>query len=322
MIPRRRPKSRRQFLAMLTLALLTAHAALPASAAGEQAIPSQLAEETLLLDVARADGRLVAVGEWGHVLLSDDDGKSWRQAGSVPTRVTLTDVTFADGQRGWAVGHDAVVLHTRDGGESWELQYQAPEEEVPLLSVWFENAERGLAAGGFAMLLETTDGGETWQRRPLGANSEDDYHLNAIFPGPGESLFIAAEAGSIYRSLDGGASWERLHPPYRGSFWGGLSLDGEAFMVFGMRGHLFRSDDLGESWRELATGTDQSLQSATIRADGRIVVVGLGGVVLTSSDGGRSFSAAIEPDRRGIAAAAEGADGRLLLFGETGVKTR
>jgi photosystem II stability/assembly factor-like uncharacterized protein len=307
---------------MLTLALLTVQAASATATAEEQAIPSRLATESLLVDVARADGRLVAVGEWGHVLLSDNGGGSWRQAESVPTRLTLTAVTFADAKRGWAVGHDAVVIHTRDAGETWELQHQAPEEEVPLLSVWFENAERGLAVGAFGMLLETTDGGETWRRQPLTSNPEEDYHLNALFRGPGNSLFIAAEAGSIFRSLDGGASWERLHPPYQGSFWGGLTVGGDAFLVFGMRGHVFRSDDLGESWQELESGTDQSLQSAIVRADGSIVVVGLGGVVLTSSDGGRTFSAAIQPDRRGIAAAAEGTNGRLLLFGETGVKTR
>jgi photosystem II stability/assembly factor-like uncharacterized protein len=307
---------------MLTLALLTVQAASATATAEKQAIPSRLATESLLVDVARADGRLVAVGEWGHVLLSDNDGGSWRQAESVPTRLTLTAVTFADAKRGWAVGHDAVVIHTRDAGETWELQHQAPEEEVPLLSVWFENAERGLAVGAFAMLLETTDGGETWRRRQLTSNPEEDYHLNALFRGPGNSLFIAAEAGSIFRSLDGGASWERLHPPYQGSFWGGLTVGGDAFLVFGMRGHVFRSDDLGESWQELESGTDQSLQSAIVRADGSIAVVGLGGVVLTSSDGGRTFSAAIQPDRRGIAAAADGANGRLLLFGETGVKTR
>ena len=317
-----RPDSRRHRLWMLTLALLAAHAASTAVAAEERTIQSRLATKSLLIDVARADGRLVAVGEWGHVLLSDDGGGTWRQAQLVPTRMTLTEVTFVDARRGWAVGHDAVVIHTRDGGESWELQHQAPEEEIPLLSVWFENAERGLAVGAFGMLLETTDGGKTWQRRPITSNPEEDYHLNALFRGPDDTLFIAAEAGSIYRSLDGGASWERFHPPYQGSFWGGIRLGEEAFLVFGMRGHLFRSDDRGGSWQELESGTDQSLQSAMIRADGRIVVVGLGGTVLTSSVGGRTFSAAIEPDRRGIAAVAEGASGKLLLFGETGVKTR
>jgi photosystem II stability/assembly factor-like uncharacterized protein len=314
-----RPKSPRRRLWLLTLALLMASAA---GTAENRAIPSRLATKTLLVDVARAGGRLVAVGEWGHVLLSDDGGGSWRQTESVPTRLTLTDVTFADARRGWAVGHDAIVIHTRDGGETWELQHQAPEEEVPLLSVWFENTERGLAVGAFGMLLETTDGGETWRRRPLTSNPEEDYHLNAIFRGPGDTLFIAAESGWIYRSLDRGASWERLHPPYQGSFWGGLTIDRDAFLVFGMRGHLFRSEDLGETWQELDSGTDQSLQSAIVRADGTIVIVGLGGAVLTSSDGGRTFSAAIEPDRRGIAAAAEGVNGSLLLFGETGVKTR
>ena len=317
-----RPESWWRRLSMLTLAALTVHAAFAPRAAGEEAIPSRLAAETLLLDVARADGRLIAVGEWGHVLLSDDGGGSWRQAESVPTQVTLTAVTFADAKRGWAVGHDALIIHTRDGGESWEIQHQAPEEEIPLLSVWFENAERGLAAGAFGTLLETTDGGERWRRRPLTSNPGEDYHLNAIFRGPGDTLFIAAESGAIYRSLDRGASWEHLHPPYEGSFWGGLAIAGDAFLVFGMRGHLFRSDDLGESWQELKSGTDQSFQSAIVRADGTIVLVGLGGVVATSSDGGRSFSAAIQPDRRGIAAVAEGADGKLLLFGETGVKSR
>jgi photosystem II stability/assembly factor-like uncharacterized protein len=304
---------------MLTLTLLAASGA---ATAEEQAIPSRLATKSLLIDVARADGRLVAVGEWGHVLLSDNSGGSWRQAQSVPTRVTLTAVTFVDEKRGWAVGHDVLVIHTRDAGETWELQHQDPAEETPLLSVWFRDAKRGLAAGAFGLLLETSDGGQTWQRRQLTSNPDDDYHLNAIFRGPGDTLFIAAEYGSIYRSPDNGASWERLHPPYEGSFWGGLTVSPEAFLVFGMRGHVFRSEDLGESWQELDSGTDQSIQSAIVRADGTVVLVGLGGAVLTSSDGGKTFSAAIEPDRRGIAAAAEGVNGTLLLFGETGVKTR
>lgn len=307
---------------MLILVLLTAQAAGGEGTAEVQAITSRLATKTLLLDAARADGRLVAVGEWGHVLLSDNGGSSWRQAESVPTRTTLTDVIFTDARRGWAVGHDAVVIHTRDAGETWELQHQAPEDEVPLLSVWFENDQRGLAVGAFGLLLETTDGGESWRRRPLIANSEEDYHLNAIFRGPGDALFIAAEFGSIYRSLDGGASWKRLHPPYDGSFWGGLAVDEDALLVFGMRGHVFRSEDLGETWQELESGTDQSLQSGIIRADGTIVLVGLGGALLTSDDAGRTFSAAIAPDRRGIASAAEGVNGTLLLFGETGVKVR
>jgi photosystem II stability/assembly factor-like uncharacterized protein len=310
----------RRSLGILAALALAALMATGAAAEEEQAFPSRLATETLLLDVARAGGRLVAVGEWGHVVLSDDSGETWRQAESVPTRVTLTDVTFVDPRHGWTVGHDQVVLHTRDGGEHWERQFAAPEEESPLLGVWFENTRHGIAVGAFASLLETADGGQTWKRRRISDDPDEDYHLNAIFGGPGGSIFVPAEFGSIFRSTDAGASWERIHPPYEGSFWGGLFLDDGAVLVFGMRGHVFRSDDRGETWQAVASNTDQSLQNAEQLADGAVAVVGLGGVVLTSRDGGRSFSAAVQPDRRGIASVAEGPDGTLLLFGERGVK--
>ena len=61
--------------------------ALPADPAAEpvQSLPAVRATHSLLLDGASVDGLLVAVGERGHVLLSDDGGLSWRQT-TVPTR--------------------------------------------------------------------------------------------------------------------------------------------------------------------------------------------------------------------------------------------
>lgn len=310
-----------RILVVALLALLPPTAGLGRASGEEYALPSALATRSLLLDVARAGERLVAMGAWGHVLLSDDAGRTWRQAESVPTRVTLTALQFVDAQEGWAVGHDAVILHTSDGGETWEVQHAAPEEDAPLLSVWFGDARRGIAVGAFGLILETSDGGRTWNRRAISEHSEEDYHLNHIFAGPADALFIAAEFGWVFRSRDKGSTWEAQNPPYQGSFWGGLAV-GDAILVFGMRGHVFRSDDLGETWQEVPSGTDQSLQNATRLQDGAIVLVGLGGVVLTSRDSGRTFTARIEADRRGIAAATQAADGALLLFGEAGVKTR
>ena len=75
------------------------------------ALPSAKAERAVLLGLARAGQRLVAVGERGIVLLSDDNGQRWRQA-QVPVSVSLTAVQFVDDRRGWAVGHLGVVLHS------------------------------------------------------------------------------------------------------------------------------------------------------------------------------------------------------------------
>ena len=48
------------------------------------ALESAKASRSLLLDVTHAGNRMVAVGDRGHILYSDDQGKSWTQA-KVPT---------------------------------------------------------------------------------------------------------------------------------------------------------------------------------------------------------------------------------------------
>ena len=77
----------------------------------QMATPSRLATQKLLIDVAQAADRIVAVGEFGHVIYSDDDGLNWQQADQVETQVTLTSVTFPTEKIGYAVGHDAVINH-------------------------------------------------------------------------------------------------------------------------------------------------------------------------------------------------------------------
>jgi photosystem II stability/assembly factor-like uncharacterized protein len=74
-----------------------------------------LVAKSLLLDIIHTDSKFIAVGERGHILLSSD-GKQWSQA-DVPNLSTLTALDFA-GNNGWAVGHDATILKSNDGGEN------------------------------------------------------------------------------------------------------------------------------------------------------------------------------------------------------------
>src|SRR5690606_41807757 len=113
--------------------------ALPAAAqdnaegAPEYAMASKLAAESLLLDATYAGDRLVAVGEFGHVVLSDDRGATWRQATSVPTQATLTGVTFIGEDIGIAVGHNGTILPTTDAGENCELPDNDTESDTALM---------------------------------------------------------------------------------------------------------------------------------------------------------------------------------------------
>jgi len=279
------------------------------------AVEAPLAIRSLLLDGAAAGTRLVVVGERGHILVSTDRGATWKQA-SVPVRVLLTAIHMHDERTGWAVGHDAVILRTADGGDTWQLVHRAPEEERPLLDVWFRDERTGFAVGAYGYFLATADGGDTWIPRAVG---EDDFHLNALAQAAPDRLFIAAEAGVAYRSDDGGETWRALAPPYGGSWFDVLALDEERVLLLGLRGHLFLSEDAGESWRQVATGTQATLTGAIRTDSGRAMITGLEGTVLTGRDDGRSVTLRQLASRRGISSALALADGDVLLLGEFGV---
>jgi photosystem II stability/assembly factor-like uncharacterized protein len=301
----------------LTLCLLPAAAAGQAGEARQHAVKAPLAVSSLLLGAAVRDDLVVAVGERGHILVSADSGRSWRQA-EVETRALLTGVFMHDARLGWAVGHDEVVVRTRDGGLTWTRVHNAPEHEKPLLDVWFADARTGLAVGAYGGLLATDDGGDTWTPRKV--RGEDDFHLNQIAAAADGTLFLAGEAGHLYRSGDKGVTWQPLPSPYEGSFFGLLPRPDGSLLAFGLRGHLYLSPDGGRSWAPIATGTEETLTCALDLGSGRFVVGGMAGTVLWSDEAGTAVRRQELPDRKAIAALAQAAPGTLLLFGEGGAR--
>jgi photosystem II stability/assembly factor-like uncharacterized protein len=331
------------------LALAAALAAVAGAAAAQPPAPqppprsaehARLAAHTLLIALAPAGRRLVAVGDRGVIVLSDDLGASWTQAASVPVQALLTGVCFFDPAHGLAVGHDEVILATADAGESWKLVHYAPEAQRPLLDVWCGAGSKAIAIGAYSTYLTSADGGASWSEqhfapgpapRPTGApspgrassaieESGGGYHLNRIVGASATRLYIAGEAGHLYRSDDGGAHWQELVSPYAGSFFEVLPLAGDALLVCGLRGNLYRSEDAGASWRQLSTGTVALLDGAVALRDGSLAVVGLAGVVLVSRDGGRSFTLEQQSDRSGLSAALAVGKDTLVVAGEGGVR--
>lgn len=328
-----RPKATRRVALLATalsllgvVALSTpAHAATETTAAAVFAIDSPKAAKSLMIDVVHAGKRLVAVGDRGHILYSDDQGATWTQA-KVPTRQLLTAVFFADDKHGWAVGHDAQILATTDGGVTWTQQFQDLKREAPLLDVWFKDASNGFAVGAYGALIETTDGGKTWDDVSDRLDNEDQFHLNAIAQVKDAGLFIVGEQGSMFRSHDEGQTWEKLEGPYEGSLFGVIgTAQAQTLLAYGLRGNLFRSTDFGSTWEPVELNATRGalefgLSGATLLDDGAIVVVGNGGSVVVSHDDGLTFSVFNRPDRISLSAVTAAGNGNLILVGQGGVR--
>ena len=311
------------------------------------AMHSAKAERSVMLGLARAGQRLVAVGERGIILLSDDDGVHWRQA-EVPVSVNLTAVQFVDARQGWVVGHLGVVLHSADGGETWRKQLdgiqaaklvlQAAEAsgdaaaieqaqamvadgpDKPFLDLYFQDARVGYLVGAYNLILRTADGGQSWQSWMQHLDNPQALNLYAIRAWRGD-LYIAGERGLLLRSSDGGEHFAALPSPYEGSFFGLLAAR-DGLLAYGLRGNAWWSEDGGTSWQALATGVESALAGALELADGRLLLAGQGGELLAAEPGGaraQSMPLRLAP---GLASIVQAADGSLSSAGLSGVTTR
>ncbi|MGG7651214.1 WD40/YVTN/BNR-like repeat-containing protein [Pseudomonas sp. ES4] len=328
-----RPPALRKFallataLSLLGCAMLSAPVLAAAAPASDivYSVESAKASKSLMLDVVHAGKRLVAVGDRGHILYSDDQGATWTQA-KVPTRQLLTSVYFVDDKHGWAVGHDAQILASEDGGVTWTKQFEDLKRESPLLDVWFQDVNSGFAVGAYGALLATTDGGKNWEDVSDRLDNEDQYHLNAIAAVKDSGLFIVGEQGSMFRSADWGLTWEKLEGPYEGSLFGVIgTAQANTLLAYGLRGNLFRSTDFGTTWEPIelqaARGAlEFGLSGATLLDDGSIVIVGNGGSVIRSNDNGETFSVFNRPDRISVSAVTAAGNGNLILAGQGGVR--
>ena len=314
-----KPPNRRQCLACAGALLLPANV-LAADADSGAARKRPLAVKSLCLDLTRAGERLVAVGERGHVLLSDDQGAQWRQAAAVPTRATLTSVFATDSRSLWAVGHGGTILHSADAGENWQRVASPAEAGDVLLSIRVEADGSGLAVGGFGLALHSRDGGARWTRQALVDGEAGERHLNRIFVAGASKWLIAAESGHLMLSDDRGQRWQAVKTPYAGSLWGGLALANGALLACGMRGNVVRSLDGGRVWTHQAVADAGSFTAAAQRADGLLALVGVDGTLVISNDGGATLKRLAQDDRSSLTGAVFLPSGALAVSSSAGVR--
>lgn len=272
-----------------------------------------------LLDVTAAGPRLVAVGERGHVLLSDDQGQTWRQARDVPTRTTLTCVHASDAKQLWAAGHGGVILRSADAGETWSVAAGKADGADVLLSIRVEAGGRGLAVGGFGIAFETRDGGKTWANATLVAGEAGERHLNRLFVAPSGAWLIAAEGGHVLRQGTPGEVWQAVKTPYAGSLWGGTAL-GDTLLACGMRGNLVTSRDDGRSWSHQSVPEAGSFTAAVALPGGRAALVGVDGTLAWGEPGLAKLRFQRLDDRATLTGAVALPTGALVLATMAGMR--
>ncbi len=144
------------------------------------------------------------------------------------TTINLNSVDFIDISHGIAVGDNGTILHTIDGGNTWEGVVSGTYNT--LNDVCFINEDTIVTVGDNATILRTIDGGVSWLPITVGVYSnlisvDIDISGNGIAGGSDQTILRTDNAGN---------SWSITQTGYMGGGWQGTQMvDGDVGFVFG-----------------------------------------------------------------------------------------
>jgi photosystem II stability/assembly factor-like uncharacterized protein len=341
--------------------LVGAEAALPAAlpaALGRPALKVARPELANLLAIARINNRLVAAGERGLIIYSDDSGQHWTQA-QVPVSVSLTALRFASQRDGWAIGNMGIVLHSTDGGVNWQRVFDGqqaaalaeqtaqqawdavkpdPNNADHPLNLLLADAQRlvdegadkpfldlrlhadgsVLVVGAYGLAYTTSDSGKTWQAQMKNLPNPN----GATYYGTAErqqEQYLFGEQGVLLRAATPDAAFAALTSPASGSLFGGLATRQGTLMLYGLRGKVYRSAQPGAPWTEVQTPVDASLIAGLQLADDTVLLLGSAGQIVASKDQGQRFTNLPLKTRFPFTGAAVAPDGTLIVTGTRGL---
>ncbi|MEW6736580.1 MAG: YCF48-related protein [Acidobacteriota bacterium] len=177
-------------------------------------------------------------------------GRSWQ-----PIPITnvnkLVDFAFYNSDLGWAVGANSIVC-TKDGGNTWEIQYQGVTGET-ILSVSCSDSEHIWAVGSNELILTTEDGGKNWKRIDIDLT---DALLRVHYFN--NSVWILGLNGVVAQLNISNKKWQFHSLDFKKALTDVYFKNNQGWIV-GEEGAIFYSTDQGNTWKKQPSLTNSNL---------------------------------------------------------------
>lgn len=239
---------------------------------------------------------LVAVGHGGRIVLSRDEGRSWRQVhfghlGSDHSPWATKAIAYTDGvfvvpigwgaPTMWLASDDGVHWrHLTDGKTGLSGVKGAQENPAIMAGTWGMAGGKGVfVSGGYMTMSATPDFGKSFTTFSLREFKDDPrkralvtHHVDPIWCGDAAERFLAIgndrskEApvfGNLFASDDLGKTWKWLEPKLlndRCNGYSGMVSNGSLVMIADKPGeNVFVSEDAGDTWQgPFSTGVERA----------------------------------------------------------------
>ena len=241
------------------------------------------------------------------------NAQQWKTASNPFTKSSFMDISFVSENQGWIVGTLGVILHTSDGGMTWEEQNSGTSKDIT--KIFFIDENYGWAGTGNNFLattggtiLKTTDGGKNWNEIDYSnavPNIAFTYCDGIYFVDSLSGSMIAGKSKSnfILKTTDGGLSWVKTDSLIATTFlrWYDIQFYNKNLgaVVGNNKGAQRFTTDGGETWTASTPISDpffKDLRSVQWLSETELLALGEGqefqGVptpIYKSTDGGATW---------------------------------
>jgi photosystem II stability/assembly factor-like uncharacterized protein len=283
-----------------------------------------------LVVVPDSPDTLLAGTSAGQVYLSDNGGRSWKDAGaSLPFPGWVVSRLVFDPNKPsrlwvalWGVWGSGQVAYSDDLGKSWSARSAGlPDEPVYTLAL-VPGKEGRLYAGTLSGVYGSEDGGASWKH--LTGDLAEMAKVTSLYVDPVlTDMVIAGTWRQAYRSEDGGRTWAGVFQ--------GMVLDTEVFSLTPIPDHpgeiwastcgwVYQTVDRGNTWTRFKTGLDERRTvSFAPLPDGRLLAGTVSGLYAsTSTDPTHTWARIGDPALSVMAIAVDKARPDRIVLGTEG----
>ncbi|MCX7021734.1 MAG: M28 family peptidase [bacterium] len=173
-----------------------------------------------------------------------------------------------------------------NGGITWRKTEILDDEFNRVVTMFFFTPEVGYIFTSRGRVYRTGDGGDSWEARGM----MGDIVYSAASPaGAPDTVLAAPRTGAIFRSTDGGWTWDRVYRDEYGDYcWDLVFEDGAKGL--GVGGWVFVTTDAGETWERLDNPSpDRDLVSVSLLGPGEYLICNDWGGLWYTDDGGETW---------------------------------
>ena len=226
---------------------------------------------------------------------TSDGGVNWVSQTVPEGAGTPSSIDFANSNEGWVSTSSiylsplGAILHTTDGGNNWEIQFNTGMPYNDCIDVRDEQHIAIAAVDIFSPPSEkiyvTSDGGESWN---YSLSPTVDYTEGIQYVG--NDIWFVSDYSQILHSSDNGESWDwDYKSPFYNSIAWSNNMNGWIVSGTGNGGSCLRTTDGGETWDYDENVPDGSQVLFYDENTGWIFSEGNSAKIWRTTDGGQSW---------------------------------